>query len=79
LQEFDTRLEVEVVHVVSDPEPVLCRVSAAVVVVVVEAKLRLSRSSVRSSTTGSMAVAERMVAGSGLDNWGFGMRVWRGS
>ena len=66
---------------VSDPEPVLCRVSAAVVVVVVvvEAKLRLSRSSVRSSTTGSMAVVERMVAGSGLDNWGFGMRVWRGS
>jgi len=79
LHEFDTRLEVEVVHVVSDPEPVLCRVSAAVVVVVVEAKLRLSRSSVRSSTTGSMAVAERMVAGSGLDNWGFGMRVRRGS
>ena len=51
MQEFDARLEVEVVHVVSDPELVLCLVSAAVVV---EVKLRLSRSSDRSSTLGSM-------------------------
>ena len=67
MQEFDTRLEVEVVHVVSDPELVLCLVSAAVVVV--EAKLRLSRSSVRSSATGSIVVVERMVVGSGWDSW----------
>ena len=70
MQEFDTRLEVEVVHVVSDPELVLCLVSAAVVV---EAKLRLSRSSVRSSTTGTIVVVERMVVGSGWDSW-----VWEG-
>jgi hypothetical protein len=73
------RLEVEVVHVVSDPELVLCLVSTAVVV---EVKLRLSRSSVRSSALGSMVeaavvVMERMVVGSGSDNWGLGMRVWR--
>ena len=53
----------EVVHVASDPELVLCLVSGTVVevvalvaVVVVEVKLRLSRSSARSSTHCCMVV-----------------------
>lgn len=79
LEEVDEE-GLEAVKVVSDPELVLCLVSLAVVVVVivvavvvVEVILRLSRSSVRSSSEGSMVAVRMAEKGSMVQ----GMRVRR--